>query len=313
MVNIGTANDLGMLIVEILLTALDYFADVWIYFVIGLVAGGFVSEFVPRRYLLKVMGGYRSIKAIVLTVIALFPIPLCSIGVIPLVGGFYRMGLSMGVIMAALVMGAGVNPVLFALTADVLGMRVAVTRVIGTFVLAILIGVIAMELEKRKIFLKLPDASEAKGDGHPLILEPEAKTFEEKLVGMVKTIWLEIKGMAPGLIIGIFLTGAIAVLVPVTIITEYLSGTDPVSILLIAGFTIPWYFPPGVEVVMAQAMFEKGMTEPGIVTFLLIATGTSLPNILMVAGFLGKNNAIYYAISWILGVTTIGMIYMFIV
>ena len=325
------AGGLLEILKEITLTSLSYFEEVWIYLVIGIVAGGFVSGFVPRRYIFKVMGGYRSVRGVIITVFAMFPLPLCSIGVIPLVGGFYRMGFSMGTVMAALVMGAAVNPVLFVLTADILTMRLAITRVVATFILAISIGIIANELEKRKIFIQPAtsferevvteesvfevesgeEAPPVEGGYNPYLFEPEAgKTLQEKVNGMIKTMKDEIREMIPGLTIGFFLTGAIAVVVPITIIAEYLSGTNPLSLLMISGFTIPWYFPPGIEVVVAQAFAEKGMTEPGLVTFFLIATGTSIPNILMIAGFLGKRNAIFYAVSWIVGVTLIGTIYL---
>ena len=123
------------------------------YWVVGMFIAAALVVFVPWEKVKKKMG-YGGIGANFTAATAGAIIPICSCGIVPVLAGMVEAGIPVGPTMAFLIAAPMLNiPAVF-MTGGILGWKLAIGRIIGTFSIAVGVGVILSYWQKKERFLR---------------------------------------------------------------------------------------------------------------------------------------------------------------
>ncbi len=123
------------------------------YWVIGMFLAGILVAFVPWEEVKRKMG-FGGLKASLLAATAGAVIPICSCGIVPVLAGMVKAGIPLGPTMAFLIAAPMLNiPAVF-ITATVLGVPLAIGRILGTFFIALTVGMVISSMQQRQRFLR---------------------------------------------------------------------------------------------------------------------------------------------------------------
>ncbi len=123
------------------------------YWLIGMLIAGALVAFVPWEKVKKKMG-YGGFGSIFMSTVAGAVIPICSCGIVPVLAGMVEAGIPLGPTMAFLIAAPMLNiPAVF-ITAGVLGWKLAIGRIIGTFFIALSVGLILSRWQRKERFLR---------------------------------------------------------------------------------------------------------------------------------------------------------------
>lgn len=123
------------------------------YWVVGMVIAAALVVFVPWEKVKKKMGyGGWGANLVACTTGAV--IPICSCGIVPVLGGMVQAGIPLGPTMAFLIAAPMLSiPAVF-ITAGVLGWKLAIGRVLGTFFIALSVGGVLSYWQRRERVLR---------------------------------------------------------------------------------------------------------------------------------------------------------------
>ncbi len=111
------------------------------------------------------------------------------------------------------------------------------------------------------------------------------------------------------LLLAVLIAGAIKVVLPTGVITQWVGGTALNSVLVASAIALLAYVCTYVEVPTAMALMSKGMGPGATLAYLLGGPGLSLPSIAMLAGvFRPRVLALYVGVSFV-GCVLAGWIY----
>lgn len=108
-------------------------------------------------------------------------------------------------------------------------------------------------------------------------------TFSQKLIQLWKVSWQLFFALNYYLVLAVLIAGAIRVLIPTTIIVNFVGGKALNSVLLASVVAVLAYVCTYVEVPTALALIEKGMGPGATLSYLLGGPGLSLPSIMMLS------------------------------
>ncbi len=349
------------------------------YWVVGMLIAGALIVFVSWERV-KAKMGYGGFRANVMATGAGAVIPICSCGVVPVLAGMVEAGIPLGPTMAFLIAAPMLNiPTIF-MTAGVLGWPMAVARTVATFGIALAVGHVLTQWQRRhrnprkflKIYItpklspehqqfafrfglraaqrpegirgeELGPGAEANlaileeaglaervnglwkladgGNGRELGIQNvgacavlptgagASLSFKQKLAETGRVglrMFLQLNGY---LVLAVMIAGAIKVLLPTNLITEWVGGTALNSVLIAAAIALLAYVCTYVEVPTAMALMSKGMGPGATLAYLLGGPGLSLPSIAMLAGvFRMRVLVLYVGVSFI-GCVIAGWIY----
>ncbi len=133
--------------------------------------------------------------------------------------------------------------------------------------------------------------------------------FREKIGEMFRMglrLFVQLNGY---LLLAVLIAGAIKVLLPTRVITEWVGGTALNSVLVASAVAVLAYVCTYVEVPTALALMSKGMGPGATLAYLLGGPGLSLPSIAMLSGvFRARVLALYVGVSFF-GCVAAGYIY----
>jgi len=123
------------------------------YWVVGMFIAAALVVFVPWEKVKKKMG-YGGIGANFTAASAGAVIPICSCGIVPVLAGMVEAGIPLGPTMAFLIGAPMLNiPAVF-MTGGILGWKLTVGRIIGTFFIAVGVGVTLSYWQRKERFLR---------------------------------------------------------------------------------------------------------------------------------------------------------------
>jgi uncharacterized membrane protein YraQ (UPF0718 family) len=332
-------------------TLIDYLtAHVLLCLIPAFFLSGAFNALIPTQTILNTMGGAakKTIAYIFASTSGLI-IEVCSCTILPLFAGIWKKGAGFGPAITFLFAGPGITLLSTPLTAQILGTRFAVTKLVLSIIMAIAIGV-AMELT-------FPEVSDpTKRDGFmtattqkhttrqtlqfftvlTLIMiagtAPISLTQKLALVALFTAttiilakrtydndeikLWLQetlvfMKQIFPTLLLGVFLSGAIKPLIPQTIIANLAGQNTLIANIAAALFGTIAYFPTLVEVPVAKMFLDLGMHEGPLMSYLLVDPGVSLQTLLVVNSIIKPRKTIMYAV-YMLGIgVAMGYLYGF--
>lgn len=123
------------------------------YWVVGMVIAGTLVAFVPWEKVRKKMGHGGFISNLIATFSGAV-IPICSCGVVPVLAGMVEAGIPLGPTMAFLIGAPMLNVPTVFITAGILGWKLAIGRILGTFFIALSVGGVLAYWQKRQRFLR---------------------------------------------------------------------------------------------------------------------------------------------------------------
>jgi len=130
----------------------------------------------------------------------------------------------------------------------------------------------------------------------------EIKDWAEKTYALLRKI-------VPLLLLGVFLAGAIKVLIPEEVITLYLGGNSLRSNFVASVFGALMYFATLTEVPIIMALMELGMGRGPALALLLAGPALSLPNLLAIKGVLGTRKTLTYVTLVVVTATFSGIVF----
>ncbi len=309
------------------------------FFIAGAI-GVFVSQASVMRYFgahVKPWLSYSvaSVSGAVLAV--------CSCTVLPIFTGIYKRGAGLGPAVAFLYSGPAINVLAVIYSARLLGIKIGVARAVGAVLFSVVIGLVMAfifrdeEREKVKAaaHLSLPQ-EERKGwitlvfflvlffilitmashrylmaAGLLVILAAILKGFHTKddvKEWMVST-WYFVKLITPWLLVGVFVAGAIKVLLPPEVVTRWVGGNSLMANFLASFIGALMYFATLTEVPIIKALTQLGMGQGPALALLLAGPALSLPNMLVIRKVMGTKKALIYISLVVVMATISGMVF----
>jgi uncharacterized membrane protein YraQ (UPF0718 family) len=123
------------------------------YWIVGMLIAASLVVFVPWQKVRQKMG-YGGIGSNFVAASAGAIIPICSCGIVPVLAGLVEAGIPLGPTMAFLVAAPMLNiPAVF-ITAGVLGWKMAIGRILGTFFIALTVGGVLSAWQRKTRFLR---------------------------------------------------------------------------------------------------------------------------------------------------------------
>ena len=123
------------------------------YWIVGMLIAASLVVLVPWHKVKKKMG-YGGLGANFVAATAGSVIPICSCGIVPVLAGMVEAGIPLGPTMAFLIAAPMLNiPAVF-ITAGILGWKLAIGRILGTFFIALLVGGGLSRWQRRQRFLR---------------------------------------------------------------------------------------------------------------------------------------------------------------
>jgi len=123
------------------------------YWVVGMLIAAALVVFVPWERVKKRMGaGGIGSNLAAATVGAI--IPICSCGIVPVLAGMVQAGIPLGPTMAFLIAAPMLNVPAVFMTAAILGWKLAIGRILGTFGIALAVGGVLSYWQSKKRFLR---------------------------------------------------------------------------------------------------------------------------------------------------------------
>lgn len=262
----------------------------------GFLVASFIHIFLKQETIFKYLGK-PGIGSILKSVLFGIPLPLCSCGVLPPATSLYRSGASKGSVIAFLIATptTGIDSILA--TYGLLGGIFMFFRLITTFVVGLIAGVIMDTFSKEK------------KTGEKTISDSNLYYSDSTIIGGLRYAFFELYGsIAKWIFWGVLIGGIISYLVPERIISEYL-GKGYLSYFLMLLIGIPLYICATGSIPVAASLIAKGMSPGAGLVFLIAGPATNTVTMLFVAKTLGKKSFAVYIFSIIAGSILAGLMF----
>jgi hypothetical protein len=269
--------------------------DVTPYFAAGLLAAVLVRRWAPlsalsRRWLRGAGGVYGAAVAGAL-------LPGCCMAAVPMAAGLKAAGAGRGVVASFLLTSPLLSPQALVLTWGVLGWRMALARLAGTFAFLPLIGLALEALDRRRRLTADKTGDAGRDSSEPgsarLAMAPPPAPFP---------LWRDAADLALDygrwLLVGLVVASLATALAPPDLLTRTLGASGPLAYLAAAAVGIPAYICEGEEVPLALGLLRLGLGPGPTLTFLLGAVGTCLPTLIVSARIIGRRTTLVVAAAW---------------
>ncbi|MEM1423744.1 MAG: SO_0444 family Cu/Zn efflux transporter [Planctomycetota bacterium] len=278
----------------------------WLLF--GLVFAGVIRAWLPERALVRWLGGGKA--SVVRAALIGAPLPLCSCGVVPAAIGLRRAGASDGSTVAFLVSTPENGADSVALSWALLGPVMAVARVVSALVCAIGAGLLTMAFAKPAtlapagpvgLTVGASDESEHSSCGcsaEPSCCSDEAATNHapgamDRLGEGVHYAMSKLLGdLAPWLVFGLVVSGAILAYVPSDALASW--GSGPLAMVVFAVVGVPMYVCAAAATPVAAGLIAVGVGPGAALVFLLAGPATNLGTVGLVRKEMGAGALVAY-------------------
>ncbi|MGH7680967.1 MAG: permease [Candidatus Eiseniibacteriota bacterium] len=279
---------------DIVLVFFDATLEIVPYFLLAILLGAVIEEFVSEKTIGRFLTGTRPGTMAMASVFGAL-LPLCTCGMLPLAVSLRRRGSDFKHTIAFLTAGAAVSiPVLF-LTWKVLGLEWMGVRLATSVTFGLVVGYLSPVVLRGSV---------ARSAGIPEGAAAAPRAKRSRFVSVLRRFRGQLFEFLPWVLVSLALAAVVDGLVPRHWI-HVLYGQKMVAGSLLASLSgVPFYFCSGAELPLARELLEKGMGRgPG--TAMLLAV--PIVNILtfgVVARWLGPRGALGY-LSLCAGATTL--------
>ncbi len=298
---------------RVALSCWDLLADMAPYVLLGFLAAGLLSVWLPKGLVERHLGGRRRFGPVLKAALVGIPIPLCCCGVIPLAASLRRQGAARGPTTAFLISTpqTGVDSIL--VTYSLLGPVFAILRPLGALLSGILGGTLVALGEAQTGDDPQMDQLVT---GQEVVMGNSAAcgcsgtcSITEKPVSKIRGTFeyglLELpEDLAKPFLVGLGAAGLLAALLPPTFFQDYL-GNGLLSMLVMLVVGAPLYICATAAVPLAAAFLAKGLSPGAVLVFLMAAPATNLATMILVWKIMGPRTLFYYLLA--VAITALGV------
>ena len=225
-------------------------------------------------------------------------IPVCSCSAIPMIETM-KDKLKFRAIITFVVAAPLLNPYIVSLSFSVLGVKYGILRIVGSFILAIVTGLVVEFFYNKSKNHKLGKYGNcAPSNGCSLI----KKDIYEDTYNIVKKIF-------PYLLIAGALGLAFEVYNPAKIMQHYYLGDSWLGTILVVILGVPVYFCNGADVVFLQPLMKyAGLSMGSSIAFSLTSTSVCISSLIMLVKFIGRRLTIILLTTVILLTVIMGLL-----
>lgn len=267
------------------------------YWIIGLLAGSFVSVYAKNAIKTLASGlNNRSIALVGMIFAAILGVasPVCMYGTVPLIAMLGRKGVPQHVLASFMVSSILINPNLFLFT-FALGTPIALIRLFTCLAAGVIAGVAV------KCFFKNKQLFNFDGFEQKKICDEKAT----KLVVYIHDLHRAIVKTAPYFFIGIILTAIFYRYVPSSVMSSVFGGNKKLGVILAASLGVPVYVCGGGTIPLLRVWMEQGMSVGAALAFMITGPATKLTNLSAVKIILGvRNFVLYIAFNLVVAIVT---------
>ncbi|PCF95366.1 SO_0444 family Cu/Zn efflux transporter [Vreelandella nigrificans] len=291
------------LINELLSIALS--AAPWL--MLGLVIAGLIKALMPEHLLQRWMGG-RGLGSILRASVIGMPLPLCSCGAIPTALALHRGGAGRGPTTSFLISTPGVGVDSMLITSVLLGPLMALARVLGALVTAIVTGILVGFTGQAVLPKSTPVssccASKGSDDGnaHAHATEPTGV-----IAGLKYAFSDLLDDISSWMFAGLLLAGVLVTFVPPETLVGFSGGL--LALILMAVIGIPLYICATAATPVAAGLLLAGISPGMALVFLLAGPVTSLATLAILRREFGSQALVIYLGSILLVTVLIGWVF----
>ncbi|MCC5900631.1 MAG: SO_0444 family Cu/Zn efflux transporter [Halomonas sp.] len=292
------------LVSELLSIALT--AAPWL--LLGLVIAGIIKAWMPEHLLQRWMGG-RGLGSITRAAVIGMPLPLCSCGAIPTALALHRGGAGRGPTTSFLIStpGVGVDSVL--LTSVLLGPLMALARVLGALVTAIITGVLVGFTKSPVVATAAAGgccASKGCGDNKQQDVVPVGG-WQRSRAGLRYAFSDLLDDISGWVFAGLLLAGVLVTLVPPNTMAGFSGGLGALMLMAVIG--IPLYICAAAATPIAAGLLLAGISPGMALVFLLAGPITSLATLAILRRELGNQALAVYLGSVLMVTVLVGWLF----
>jgi len=281
---------------SILRVFLDAAIEIVPFFLLAILLGALLEEFVSERTIGRFLTGRRPGTMLLASITGAL-LPLCTCGMVPLAVSLRRRGSDLKHTFAFLTAGAAVSIPVLLLTWKILGAEWMLVRLLTSVLFGLLVGYAGIGALRGL----------ATGPSEPAEVIPTIR-LRSRGASVWRRFWGQMKEYFPWVLASLALAAVVDGLVPRHWI-HVLYGQKMVAGSLLASLSgFPFYFCSGAELPLVRELLEKGMGNgPG--TAMLLAV--PIVNILtfgVVAKWLGARGALIYLALCVASSTLLGSI-----
>lgn len=275
---------------HLLLSCLDVFVTMSPYLLFGFVVAGLLSVWLDPEKLSRWVAR-DDLKSVGVASVVGAPLPLCSCSVVPVAASLRKAGAGKGATSAFLVATPETGVDSISVTYGLLDPLMAVVRPVASVLSAILVG-LGVNVFVRSGADPEPDAGrdvEAPEDccaDEPAV--PQEAPAPGKLRRALRYAFVDMMDdLASALVLGVFLSGVIAVLIPDSAFeSELLQGPGGIFLMLLIG--VPVYVCAAASTPIAATLILKGLSPGAALVFLLAGPATNIATLSVMTRYLGK-------------------------
>jgi uncharacterized membrane protein YraQ (UPF0718 family) len=193
--------------------------------------------------------------------------PFCSCSSIPLFLGFLGMGVSLGVTLTFLLTSPMVNLVALSILPTMVGFKVTLIYLAAGVGVAMITGMV-LQFTGFERYVDRPDSDAPQEDENPDRWRVAWQRTRERMKALTPYV-------AAGTGIGALIHG----FVPSSMLAEYATGAFAVPVAVVLG--IPLYTNVLAALPIVEVLIGKGVAMPIAISFLMSATGLSVPEFIM--------------------------------
>jgi hypothetical protein len=311
----------------------------------ALFIAGAIATFVSQAAILKYFGPQaKKVLSYSIASVSGAVLAVCSCTVLPLFAGIYKRGAGLGPAIAFLYSGPAINVLAIVYTARLLGYDLGVARAIGAIVFSMVIGLImALIYRKEKsqanaqAFAMLAADPAGKSIWQQIIFIGALVAilvFAASKNWIVTAIFLAVLAVIlwrwftrgeivqwlketlhftrliiPWLLVGVFIAGILKVIIPESVVTDYVGGNSILANFIASFLGALMYFATLTEVPVIKAFMDLGMGKGPALALLLAGPALSLPSMIVLGRIMGIKKMFTYVALVVVMATITGYIF----
>ncbi len=219
--------------------------------------------------------------------------PLPTYAAVPIALSFLPLGVPIGAIIAFVIASPLINPGVFFLTLTLLGIEIAIARVIASFVIAVCGGVLA-----GYIFDSIKNSD-------------ENTTLRKSTGSFLLEFWKNFQWLGKYFAVGLLISACVKALVSPQLVTEILGKHIQGSLLVAISLGVPFYSCGGAAIPFVEVLSDLGMNKGAVLAFFIAGPATKLETLYIFKSMMGIKVFIYYLILTVSGAYLAGLFLMF--
>lgn len=251
---------------------LAYFKSVWEAVVLALLLGAAVQAFLPRTWLIKLLGEPTN-RSVAVAAAGSLATMMCTCCTAPIVVGLRRQKVAAGSALAFFLGNPVLNPATLIFIGFVLGWRFAALRIVAGVALVFVAAVVANVITHAK--------TEPETYAVPLSpFESGPRTFGNLFKAWLRELWYEMRTILPGYIVIVFIVGGMRAWLFPPGVAIHASG--PVAIAVMSVLGTLFVIPTAGEVPIVQTLMHAGMGSGPAAALMMTLPAVSLPSLFIV-------------------------------